>query len=78
MMLLMPSPSRFVIIMYINLRIWWGEKYDSQFANYRELYPYSVLDKKDQKNVDSIMKEYSKYIEGLEKNLGKDLEGRSK
>lgn len=54
------------------------KKYDSQFANYRELYPYSVLDKKDQKNVDSIMKEYSKYIEGLEKNLGKDLEGRSK
>ncbi len=54
------------------------KKYDSQFANYRELNPYSVLDKKDQKNVDSIMKEYSKYISSLEKDLGRDMEGRSK
>ena len=54
------------------------KKYDSQFANYRELNPYSVLDKKDQKNVDNIMKEYSKYISSLEKELSKELEGRSK
>jgi len=52
------------------------EAYNAQVANYKELKPMTILESKDKKTVNTInrmMNEYSKYIESLEEEMGKDI-----
>lgn len=49
-------------------------RYDKQVANYKELNPFYVLDKSDQKLLEELMKIYEKYCDSLEIELEKKLE----
>lgn len=47
--------------------------YNSQFANYKELNPYDLLDNKDSSEIDKLSKIYGRYINDLEEQIKVDL-----
>lgn len=50
--------------------------YDRQVANYKLLNPYYTIDKKDRSTLNSMMKMYTEYCNGLEDSLNKTVEGK--
>lgn len=51
--------------------------YNSQFANYKELNPYGLLDKKDASQINKLSNIYGKYIDELEEQIEFDLRSNS-